>query len=573
MHPITLIRPNFRKLVLSRFVILFVALLVLAFLTVVPNGSIIAKKSAVCDVSGSSSASTVQYSFNPSGEVRKFKAKAVVTLYEATQGLKVYDSNFADTLLLAHAFNRTSDIQDVEFVVGYVGNLTERQHESLRGLGVRVVPLPSLPSEKGWPIGEESFKPCLACFSKLYLFGMDMYEEVLFLDSRVVIGSKFSLRNVFAESRNQTGFFGAVASHGLGSDVFDSGVLLFKPSMSRMQSMLRSLRKHHLVEYFMEQTFLNAYFGGKARGSCTPWTRLPDSLNFQNAHVRNPKAVLNAGIVPHAFWAHPPENRSVIDALLWSRWKSNIKSLLAMQLSQTNRSDVGIVPPRFQDFQDTLRANTFGSTFVILTVMTEDTEPEVMNRTLANRANYIAKHPQVFHHWQTEIVGKNAVWQKAYSAQELVHRFDWVWLLDGRDALIMNAETDLRVLVARLVLEVPQLDVDILIARDMHGMNAGSFFLRSSEWTRDQFIPQWKTHEPDEHNWYEQIAIIRMHENKQVETEKHLYEVPQSRQNLFNAYTWGPDPLYQPGDLVIHSPMFGWGFLYEFLASHNYTEV
>ncbi|ORY49352.1 hypothetical protein BCR33DRAFT_580778 [Rhizoclosmatium globosum] len=220
-----------------------------------------------------------------------------------------------------------------------------------------------------------------------------------------------------------------------------------------------------------------------------------------------------------------------------------------------------------------IRANTFRSTFVILSIMTTNVETHVYARTVRNRAKYCELHPGVYHWIQQEVYAKNAVWQKVYTNQVLMEQYDWVWLLDARDAMIMNGSIDLRVLVGKLLLEEPKRSIDVIIARDFNEMNAGSFFIRSSEWSKQLLTHAWLQDEPSDHWWQEQGSLMTMRDENRVGFKDHLMELEQQRSTLFNAYFFGPGKHFQDGDFLLHAPSQGWGGLYNFIHENNLREV
>ncbi|KAJ3064267.1 hypothetical protein HDU98_012294 [Podochytrium sp. JEL0797] len=521
---------------------------------------------AACDLNND--VSSISYHIRPSSDELKVKPKALITLYTSPDSATTaYDTHFSDTLLMAHTFSQLNHTQDVEFVVGHTGTIPEPHQTSLIRLGARLLLLPALEHT-----ATGSHKPCVACFSKIHLFGLqNIYSSILYMDSNILLSNDLDLAALFAHS-NRDGYFGAVASLAFGPTKFDSSVLLFAPSISRMNRMIDSVSECDLSAFFLDQDFFNTYFSAEGFSACSSWSRLPDTFNFQNAAIRRPTQVSKASVIQHDFWNIQATYAAVP---VFEQWKTDMRTLFDYQVAQWGRSDVGIVPESFDDWQVTLRANTFASTFVILTILPNGTESHVFNRTVKNRQNYISFHPQVSHFVETEVTARNAVWQKAHTAERLAPHFDWIWLLDGRNAMIMNKTIDLRVLIGKLVIEATHLvAVDVIIAKDLgQAFNAGSFFLRCSEWTKTIFFPQWKLHEPDEHMSQEQWAMVRMYDDKEVETEKHLYELPQIRQNLFNSYNHGPEPRYTPGDLVVHSPWYGWVFLYNYLEEMGYVEI
>ncbi|KAJ3289261.1 hypothetical protein HDU79_004219 [Rhizoclosmatium sp. JEL0117] len=535
-----------------------------------------------CDLDGNTDTG-IHFMFTPSAQDQPFQRRAIVSIFAAVADNKTYNTGLADVLVLAHSFNSSTeaDREGTEFVAAYTGDLTATVKKSFLDLGVRLLALPDLGAQKNWVASEDAFKACPLsnCFAKLYLFGLEEFSDILYVDSSVVFNAGFSISSVF-ELSSGTGFFGAVPSFGLGDDVLDSSVLLFKPSISRMNYMLNLVSKLDFEEYFLDQSFLNNYFSGSIP-SCTTWSRLPEYLNVQFVNNRNHEVVSSSQIASHNFWHEKPSSKNPAFTI-YSRWVNFMHSLFDFQMKKYKYSDVGRIPNSIEDLELMIQGNTFNQKFVILTVMSSKVEQNVSDRTMGNRARYCERHPEVTHYLETNIKAKNAVWQKVWTLEELFesdsNHYNWAWLLDGRDAFIMNGETELRALVAKYALERPEIDMDVLIACDLNALNAGSFFVRNSEWTRKVLIPEWKGYanhsdkNTREHPWQEQWGLIRMYEDNRNNTPKHLHEVHQSRQNEFNAYTFGPEPTYRPGDFALHAPDHGWKGLYSYMDLHNYTE-
>ncbi|KAJ3026623.1 UNVERIFIED_CONTAM: hypothetical protein HDU68_005358 [Siphonaria sp. JEL0065] len=218
---------------------------------------------------------------------------------------------------------------------------------------------------------------------------------------------------------------------------------------------------------------------------------------------------------------------------------------------------------------------------MILGVLTNDTDPAITDRVNGNRERYCQKHPGTFHHLQQDITAKNAVWQKVYTAGELLEKYDWIWLLDAKDALIMNGDVDLRVLVGNLLLQQQQqeehrkrdfTEIDVIVSLDWNGINAGSFFLRGSEWVKNTFLQSWLEDEGTEHRWQEQQVLVWMVEQDRVNVTRHLLQVPPDQQCLFNAYLKGPEPLFRPGDFVLHNAGYGVEELYAYVEENGLQE-
>lgn len=177
--------------------------------------------------------------------------------------------------------------------------------------------------------------------------------------------------------------------------------------------------------------------------------------------------------------------------------------------------------------------------------------------------------------------GSLAVWAKIDSIREAFDKnpgVEWVWWLDT-DAIIMNAELDVakhvlsrRALKERLTygrplhsvagpfhqfiyMEKGEVDVDqidLVITQDFNGFNAGSFFIRRSQFTEFllEYWPDKLLRDKGFLPYAEQSAlsyIILAHERYH----QHVGLVPQ---RMINSYTDDPNGVwsFKPGDFVVH---------------------
>ncbi|KAH7300504.1 hypothetical protein KP509_24G065600 [Ceratopteris richardii] len=130
---------------------------------------------------------------------------------------------------------------------------------------------------------------------------------------------------------------------------------------------------------------------------------------------------------------------------------------------------------------------------------------------------------------------------------------DWIWLLD-LDALIFNFNVKLESIVESARAHHQGNDVDIVISNDHNGVNAGSFLIRKSEWTRQLLRKWWQTQVGvgmDE-KFFEQGALNHLiHTDKSMAAHVHIAAIRQ-----FNAYGYPSGDLYRfrEGDFIVHCP-------------------
>ncbi|MCO5551957.1 hypothetical protein L7F22_005464 [Adiantum nelumboides] len=99
-------------------------------------------------------------------------------------------------------------------------------------------------------------------------------------------------------------------------------------------------------------------------------------------------------------------------------------------------------------------------------------------------------------------------------------------------------------------------NVDIIIACDHNGLNAGSFLVRKSEWTRE-FLKRWWRRGNDKgvpmmDKLFEQAALTDLvRRDKSVAAHVHIALIRD-----FNAYGYPAGELYlfQTGDFAVHCP-------------------
>lgn len=164
---------------------------------------------------------------------------------------------------------------------------------------------------------------------------------------------------------------------------------------------------------------------------------------------------------------------------------------------------------------------------------------DLIGQTRTNRQDYADLHGYHYHFiniTKYDLQGAHPVWAKLPAVADAFNAFpdaQWVWWLD-LDAIIMTPTVDLNKLLlshealgAQLQKNVPILraseketgvrsvenpevkDIDFVLSQDGNGPNAGSFFIRRSQWTR-MFLDMWSDPMFINRNWVgqEQDAIV-----------------------------------------------------------------
>lgn len=129
---------------------------------------------------------------------------------------------------------------------------------------------------------------------------------------------------------------------------------------------------------------------------------------------------------------------------------------------------------------------------------------------------------------------------------------EWVWVLD-LDTLIFNFNVKLESIVESAI--AAKGSADIIIACDHNGMNAGSFLVRKSEWSR-AFLKRWWLRDvkdvPMIDKLFEQAALTDL-----IRTDKSIaMHVQIAPIRVFNAYGYPAEDVYlfQTGDFIVHCP-------------------
>ena len=171
-------------------------------------------------------------------------------------------------------------------------------------------------------------------------------------------------------------------------------------------------------------------------------------------------------------------------------------------------------------------------------------------------------------------------WRKLMAYERLRHDYEWIWFLDA-DAFIMTKRSIHSVIEDALnnYSELKRGNEDIIMAKDRNGFNTGSFLVRTSKWT-DNLFEKWLETRFDmqahkRKPWTDNLLFNKATTKdlwKELRIADHLIEVPLHMINSY-AFKGAGGDFYRKGDLVLHSPGFGFKHSVEFIAKHNLTEV
>jgi hypothetical protein len=198
-------------------------------------------------------------------------------------------------------------------------------------------------------------------------------------------------------------------------------------------------------------------------------------------------------------------------------------------------------------------------------------------RVRLNRERYVKLHEGIeyFHQTEKDPSTRLLAWQKIKDYRKVKGGHEWVWLLDS-DAFIMNGETSgLAVIRSQLALEAKKntRQIDIIICKDLNGLNSGSLFIRNSAWT-DNSIDRWLSYENDTTitkvkeyvGVYEQPAFIYMYKFNELNLRDHVSIIEQRKINSYHNH-------YKVGDYVLHFAGFGYARLVKWLEEKGLVEV
>jgi len=205
--------------------------------------------------------------------------------------------------------------------------------------------------------------------------------------------------------------------------------------------------------------------------------------------------------------------------------------------------------------------------------------PDLIPRAIKNREEYAELHGYHFKFvnlTRYDLTKAHPVWGKLPAIVDSFNEYpeaEWVWWLD-LDAIIMSAQIDLNshllshaAMYKRLEKGVeikiggnkpsghftakdPDVSkIDFIIAQDWNGVNAGSFMIRRSKFSK-YFMDFWADPFFIQKDWWgrEQDTLLHLITNHAV-IRDHVGYV---HMKAINAYSWHDDIKWAPGDLAVH---------------------
>ncbi|CAM6016362.1 unnamed protein product [Sphagnum balticum] len=166
----------------------------------------------------------------------------------------------------------------------------------------------------------------------------------------------------------------------------------------------------------------------------------------------------------------------------------------------------------------------------------------LMELVTPNKRSYVARHGYEFVD-ASDVLDKERPpsWSKILAVRKSLPHYDWVFWNDA-DSVVTNPAISLEEIIHSVVGDTePNNMPDFIITKDVTGVNAGMFFFRNSEWSRN-FLDLW---------WNQTAFVQPFGRSKSGDNDalKHLLEVmPEHEQNqhvriphmqcLFNSNLW-----------------------------------
>lgn len=191
---------------------------------------------------------------------------------------------------------------------------------------------------------------------------------------------------------------------------------------------------------------------------------------------------------------------------------------------------------------------------VIIVVASNDSLTEDIRISIEEKAAYARKHNYNFELTPQLSKSKHPAWSKIIQVSNLVPEYpnSWFWILDT-DTAITNHHVPVHEFLPSST--YPQ----VVISQDCNAINSGSFFIRSSKWSK--WYAEYLLSLPDEEvqplSWWENSAVYNTYKYSNVS--KYVWVAPAY---WFNAYPentaciggsgapWRP---WKQNDLLVHA--------------------
>jgi hypothetical protein len=194
----------------------------------------------------------------------------------------------------------------------------------------------------------------------------------------------------------------------------------------------------------------------------------------------------------------------------------------------------------------------------------------------ANRENYCKRHGYLNLFLENLTVplepGLHINWSKITEGLRLFNEsapYDWIFFAD-LDLFIMNMNQTIENVIGEAIqnrylreqqlfnasLESIKNKTDMILAKDLNGLNFGSIMVRNSPYARHMFEEIWRNRYnkqvPKLKMWHENAVFVHLWKT----LSEYASHVTETTQNAMNAYSGRGNYKYsyKPGDFVIHFP-------------------
>ncbi|KAI3638595.1 hypothetical protein MIR68_003093 [Amoeboaphelidium protococcarum] len=504
-------------------------------------------------------------SVSPSPKSKAFAPIAIITMLTdipLKNGLNGYLESVRLLVyrFLIHNNTRILDEQSFEFVVLIGETIPQVIADEFVQMGARVikVPLVHIP-------GIQNTGQWKDCYTKLQMFRFVFYDLIMYLDSDMLYAHrrdelfhwlKDTVQKLKAQKRDQ--YFAAAEDYKLKGS-FNAGMFVTRPSCRVYKELIDTAPRSDLYDVgWMEQGLFNYYF---RRGQLEKqprhreWLNMPYEYNAQwltNFNAINKRKI---AFIHDKFWVQDDWRNKDMQRFWW-------ESIRQSRVYIRNH----VIRNR-ECHQCQLWKNRHENRSMHFDILTFESGQHQFNvagwrsiQAYAQKQGY-QFHVELVDHTQSQVHG---VWNKIYRLNELLKEQraidSWIWIVDS-DVILMNDNISLESILAEAEYQNlmqqkdrPQ-DFQLVITSDCNGLNAGSFMVKVSDWSRQFFQQIWDMRESDEFlfKFHEQGAIsylLKHGDNNEIET--NLVVVP-----LFLLNSYGIDYCgvqYYDGDFLVHFP-------------------
>lgn len=182
-----------------------------------------------------------------------------------------------------------------------------------------------------------------------------------------------------------------------------------------------------------------------------------------------------------------------------------------------------------------------------------DKASEWTDITVSGKKEYCQRHNYVFYNFNTMEEKWSPEWSKIIYCLKLLKNHDWIFWSDA-DSMITNFNVKLEPIIDE--------NYDIIVSKDIGGMNTGSFFIRNSEWSYAFLTELYRLrleYEKGNHSFRsnqigqftDQDAMVNLFKVNWNNTQSHFKFI---NKRIFNSYAMTQADDWQIGDFILHMP-------------------